>query len=428
MDNWIRNSKVVYIIALVLSVLLWLVVHMEGRQQTPTVVAETERSKEINGVSIDTVGLDETKYFLVSIDPSEVRLRVTGKPADLAKVTTQNAKVQLNLAEAVSGQQRIALEPVGFPAQVQVEIFPSFVTVIIEENLTREMPVTIEPIGQPEEGLVVGTPIVQPNRVFVTTPESDIDEIESIRGEIDVSGAVANVKKQIRLTAYNKDGMQIQADINPSVVEVEVPISLPSKTIPLQIRMSGLTAPGYSVASMELVPAEVIVFANQTVLDELEFFDGGVLDVSNLTASQSIPFTLPKPDNIEKVEPSTVEVKLQIVPAVRRVFEQVPLHLTGLKDHVEAVIVEPESGTLAVTLEGSAETLAEIKPEDIDLIVEVGNLSPGQHTVSVSYSLPSFVRVIEEQPAVVTVNIIEVSQNEEDEPAAEDSSGPPTTN
>src|SRR5690606_15082086 len=113
MDNWIRNSKVVYIIALVLSVLLWLVVHMEGRQQTPTVVAETERSKEINGVSIDTVGLDETKYFLVSIDPSEVRLRVTGKPADLAKVTTQNAKVQLNLAEAVSGQQRIALEPVG---------------------------------------------------------------------------------------------------------------------------------------------------------------------------------------------------------------------------------------------------------------------------------------------------------------------------
>src|SRR5690606_26443010 len=128
-------------------------------------------------------------YELVAIEPSLVRVRVSGLPNVLNRVTTQTARVRLDLGAAVSGVQQMQLMPVGFPEQVEVEMFPSSVTVTIEEKLVREMPVTIDVTGEPAEGYVAGTPTATPNRVYVTYRESGIDDIAAVRGTVDVGGA-----------------------------------------------------------------------------------------------------------------------------------------------------------------------------------------------------------------------------------------------
>lgn len=407
MDKWLRNPNVVRIIALLLSVLLWFVVHMES-QQSPGQTNWTERStsKEIEQVGIEVVGLDENRYELVSIEPTQVRVRVSGLPNVLSRVTTQTARVRLDLGEATSGMQQIRLEPVGFPEQVDVEIFPSSVLVVIEEKLMREMPVNIELIGNPAAGLVAGTPTVQPNRVYVTARESGIDEIAAVRGVVDISGADSTIRKQIRLFAYNKDGKETEAVIEPSVVEVEVPITLPAKTMPLQIRLIGEVAAGFSVASVEQTPQDVAVFGNEEVLAGLEFYAGGVVDLTGLSADATVTVDLPKINGVSQVEPATAQVAVKIVPAARKQLDNVRLNLAGVRNNLEAVIMNPSDGLMTVTLEGAPDTLADIGPEDIDLIVDVSNLAEGIHQVEVSYSLPAFVHVVNNgSPATVTVNI-----------------------
>jgi len=95
MDRWLRNPNVVRVVALALGVLLWFVVHMES-QQAPAQTGWTGRStsKEIEGVGIEVVGLDESRYELVAIEPSLVRVRVSGLPNVLNRVTTQTARVR----------------------------------------------------------------------------------------------------------------------------------------------------------------------------------------------------------------------------------------------------------------------------------------------------------------------------------------------
>ena len=422
MDKWIRNPKVVYILALMLSVLLWLVVHMEDQQNNPTVVAETDRSKEITNVSITVEGLDEEKFDLKEINPEFVRLRVTGLTKDIAKVTPQNAKVRLDLSKAVSGKQTVMLEPVGFPDQVDVTIEPSSVSVTIEEKLTREMPVMIELEGKPAEGMVAGTPIVlDTNSVYVTTPESDIDGVEMVKGIIDLDGAKETFRKQIKLLAYNKDGEVIDVKLEPSVVEVEVPITLPSKTVPFKVRLNGSLAPGFSIAAVEQVASDIVLYGNQAVLDEIEFYDGGVVDITNLDADRTFALDIPLAANLSKIEPAKAEVKLRIVPAVKRTFEQVKLTLSGQNDRYAATIMNPQSGTVNLTIEGAPEIVEGIDVDNILLIVDVGNLSVGSHKVNVSYSLPAYVRVVEDSPLTVDVDIkeIAVEQNGLESPSAE---------
>lgn len=407
MDRWLKNPNVVRVIALLLSVLLWFVVHMEG-QQSPAQPNWTARStsKEIEQVGIEVVGLDENRYELLSIEPNQVRIRVSGLPNVLSEVTTQTARVRLDLSAAVSGVQQIQLEPVGFPPQVDVDLFPSSVTVTLEEKLMREMPVVIDVTGEPGQGLVAGTPTVQPNRVYVTYRESGIDEIEVVRGTVDVSGAETSVRKQIRLFAYNGNGERMDAVIEPSVVEVEVPITHPARTMPLQIQLIGEPAPGYSVASFDQTPLEVAVFGEERVLERLEFYAGGSVDITGWDADRTVSVTVPLIEGVSQVEPVTAEVKVRIVPAVRRDYSGVKLKLAGERGNLEAIIRDPQSGVMTITLEGAAETLDELDADDIDLIVDVSNLTEGVHQVEVSYSLPAFVRVVEDgTPATVTVEI-----------------------
>ncbi len=416
MNRWISNPNVIRIIALVLSILVWIVVHMEGRQQNTSSVTPTETSREIENVSITMGGLDDQKFTLVSVEPREVKLRLVGRSSDLRRITSQSFSVQLDLSGVVKGEQRIMLRPEGFPSQVDVEIIPANVLVVVEEKLTKEMPVVVETTGNPATGLVVGTPVVQPNRVYVTVPESSLHGVAVVKGQIDVEGAKENVKKQVKLVAYNENGEVVNAVIDPSVVEAEVPINLPSKVVPLQVKLNGTPASGFSLASFEQSLSEIVVYGDQQRLNALDFYNGVETDITGLSESRTVTVDIPVLQGLSKVEPTKVEIKINIVPSVQRTFEDVKLAVSSIGDQYEVDVVDPLEQMIDVTLEGSPEVLSRLKSEDIDLIVDVSNLPIGTHQVTVSYSLPAYVRVVGE-PAVVTVDIKEVMEmNQEQEP------------
>jgi YbbR domain-containing protein len=406
MDKWLRNPNVVRVIALTLGILLWGVVHLDEQQNKPvTTVSDTSTSTEIENVSIDKVGLDESKYILVSVEPLDVRLRIRGSSSALKKISSVNSKVQLDLSNVKSGNQVLKLSHVGFPSGLDVEIIPASVIVNIEEKLKKEMPVVPVITGTPKEGFVTGTPIVQPNRVFVTIPESKMAIVDTIRGEVDIAGAAETVSKQIKLTAYDKKGAKVNVEIEPSVVDIEVPITVPSKTMTLQVQLTGSLADGFSLVRIEQNPQQVTVFGKQSLLDQLEFYDGLRVDLTGLRADKTFLLDIPPRTDVSKVEPAQVELKLTIVPSERRTFEQVKVVISGVGELNEAEFVNPSSGTIDVTVEGAPEIISGVKPGDIDVIIDVTNLPVGTHIVPIVYSLPSYVKVVPGGKNTVTVEI-----------------------
>lgn len=418
MDKWLRNSNVVRVLALLLGILLFLVVHMDDQQTPSSRVPETATSTEIDDVSIEPVNLDDAKYALVSMEPEHVRLRITGRPSALSRINPLHAKVQLDLSEATKGEQTMRLAAVGFPDGLRVEIIPDRVTVVLEEIVNKEMAVEIEVQGTPLKGLVAGTPIVQPNRVFVRTPKSRADSVARIVGIVNVEGATETVSKQVKLVAYNKNSEIVEAEITPSVVEVDIPITLPSKTMPLQIPLTGSPAPGFSLASVWQSVQEVTVYGNQEYLNSLEFYNGPEIDLTGLAESRNLTLQIPLRGDVVSVEPSTVTVSINLIGAQRRTFEGLPISVSGLPDEYELTFLDPADGVMDVTLEGAPDLLNELQPEDIDIVLDVGNLPTGEHQVKLAFGLPSYVQVVQDQPATVRVRISEAAQ-----PAGGEASG-----
>ncbi|MEX2416315.1 MAG: CdaR family protein [Paenibacillaceae bacterium] len=408
MDKWLRNPNVVRIIALTLGILLWVVVHLDEQQSKPApLVSDTNTSNEIEDVSIETIGLDETKFLLVSIEPTNVRVRVRGSSSAIKKINLETSKVRLDLSTVKSGDQAIKLSHVGFPSGLNVEIIPTSVIVRIEAKLKKEMPVEPDVKGSPKQGYVAGTPIIQPNRVIVTIPESKKEFVQTIRGEIDISNAATTVSKLIKLTAYDKNGAKVDVEIVPSVVNIEVPITEPSKVMTLQVQLIGTPADGFSLVKTEQNPQEVTVYGKQALLDQLEFYDGSQIDVTGLSADTTITLDIPLHTDVSRVEPSQVEVKLTIVPSERKTFEQMQVEITGLGAQNKAEFIDPPGGKLDVMVEGAPAVVSGMKAEDIDAMIDITNLPVGKHEVPIVYSFPSFVKIVPGAKETVTVEIKE---------------------
>ncbi|KRF44178.1 YbbR-like domain-containing protein [Paenibacillus sp. Soil787] len=406
MDKWLRNTNVVRIVALVIGILLWVVVHMEETNISGNSPLR-EREETINNVAI-TTKYDETHYHISSMTPANVQVIVKGKESSVKKVTTSNSyQIELDLTQVGKGDHQVMLKPVGFPSDVDVQIVPKTVHVVIEELQMKEVPVVINVKGTPAAGLKAGQPIVKPAKVYITAQTSKLDQIENVRGEVSVDKAQAAVTKQVRLQAFDKDGKEVALNINPSVVDVEVPITSPFQTIPLQMKISGEPPKGFAIAMVTQSPDKITVYGTQDVVDRLEFYQGPQLSVQDLKETKEFALDIPLRNKVTQLDPAKVTVHVEIVPSITKALDNVPITIIGQNESYNTKVTLPETAKLNITVEGAPALIDQMKVQDVQAILDVSNLPPGKHELKVALNLPTFVKLGMPEEVKATVEISE---------------------
>ncbi|WP_282937969.1 CdaR family protein [Paenibacillus sp. RC67] len=407
MDRWLRNTNVVKVIALIIGILLWAVVHMEDSTLSGT-GGTGVREEKISNVSV-TPKYDSNQFYVESIDPAQVVLTISGKDAALKKaLSTSNYSVELDLTKYGKGEHILTLTPVGFPPNVTVKVSPSSAKVVIDEKSNKQMPVTVNVTGIPAVGLKAGQPIVKPNKVTVTVPSGNVDSIESVRADVSVEKAQSPVSSKARLVAYDKNGKIMEmATINPAVVEVEVPITSPFTSVPLQLKLVGEPPRGFSVASLQQNTDKVTVYGPQDVLNRMEYYEGPSVNLGELKEEKEYTLTLDIPlrNKVTQLDPAKVEVKINIVPSATKTLEQIPLSIVGQNDGFDTKVVLPESGKINLLAEGAQAILDKVKAADVQAILDVSNLPPGRHELPVVFNLPTFIKKGPQQDFKATVEI-----------------------
>lgn len=423
MDKWLDNPNFVRVVALILAILLWALVHLDQSTSTPNqhINRPITEQRMINDIQIIPIGLDEDMYYLRSLEPEYVNIIVRGYARDINQISPRDgqSRIVVDLSGLDAGvHEEVPLRSTGFPNGVTVDIYPANVKVVIDEVQQKEVPVEIHVQGQPAEGFRVGEPIVQPGRVFVSMPSKELEEVVAVRTDIHIDGASDAVVEERKVNAINAAG-EIIADaiINPSVVRVEVPITSPFTTVPLQVRVNGEPAPGYSVASFVQDPAEVTLFGSEEVLSSFEFYGSVDVNIDGLDRSQTISVPIPLDQRLRRVHPEEVNVQVEIVPSETRLLEDVPILFNGQNEEAQTEFVEPADGQIDILLEGAPARLEQIQMSSVQAIVDVSNLPPGVYNLPVRLNLPPFIRYAGERLLTVRVSI---QQNSEDNIDTED--------
>lgn len=395
MDKWLNNSNAIRVISVLLALIIWAIVHLDT-SSSPQTVTSNRDTKVIEAVPISTIGLDEERYILTAMEPTVVRLVVEGRISSLMTAANSDYVVQLNLKDVKPGYQEVALTEILPNGVSLVEMSPRVVTVQIEELETRTVEIEIVTTGEPAEGYVVGESRFTSelgNVVEITMPSDEFSLLQKVAVTVDVSGASSNIEnKRAKIVAIDSQGNILKnATFNPETLSVQTDITLPSKDVPVQLRYSGQLPNDMSVSSITTNISTVKIYGFQDKLDQIDIYDGAVVDLSKVTGSGEITVKLNDLEGVQKVEPAEIPVMVEVETSLQRVLENVPITVIGLKEGQQVVIKEAPNLAINVPIKGASHVVSRVRSSDIVLTLDVTDLSLGEHNVSLVAELPAYV-------------------------------------
>lgn len=387
-----NNHWFMKIFALLLAIMLYMSVNIEEKETKGGITRNSVGQTDIETVTnVPVVTYYDEENLVVSGVPKFVNVTLEG-PASILKPTAlqRDFEIYADLTNYELGTYTVPLKYKNISDKLSVKIQPATARVTIREKVSKDFPVDVDFIHRNKvaDGYSVEQPIVKPNLVTITGAKDLVDRVALVKARVNLEGAKDTVKQASRVTVYDSDGRVLNLDVDPSVVEVTVPIKSPSKSVPLKINRIGTLRKGLSIVKIETVPNEVTIFGPKEKIDPIEFIDGITINLNEITKDTTLEMKVPLPEGVKSVDPPKVKINIEVQEEQTKTFQSLPIHVLGLGDQYTVQFLEPKDGKMDVQVYGAPSVLNSIQPDDLELYVNANELGVGEHEVEVEVNGP----------------------------------------
>ena len=385
-------------LALLLAVLVWIVASQDN---DPTRVDAFPTAIPLTRINQPP----DTIVYGQSADSVQVTLRA---PDSLWKqLTVDQIKAEIDLGNQPYGHLTVPIQV--HVANRVVEVVrrePATADLDFEAITEQSVPVHITRTGDPALGYATGAASATPSQVVVRGPASFVAKVSVVAGSISVQGARQQVEQPIRLNALDKDGNPVGfVTLSPESVNVTVDIQHLGgfRDLAVKVIVRGQVAPGYRISNVTVDPPVVTVFGSAQAIDQSPgYLETVPISVTNAQDDvvERVPLNLP--GGISMLGDPAVQVRVQVEAIQGGLTVQRPLTEQGLAHGLEAKL-SPD--TLDVILTGPLPKLQALKPDDVRVVIDLGNLGPGTHQIKPQVIVPQGIVAETMLPATIQVTI-----------------------
>lgn len=250
-----------------------------------------------------------------------VKVQFQGTREDIRELSRDQVRVQYAFTGEVDrGEMVIELKPrhvLTTTGAKPVYIKPSRITLRLDREGSRILPVKADLQGRLPEGINVDQVTVEPAQIEVFGPESRLGEIEFLRTEpVELEGKAQSFMSRIPLvspsrlwdTRLEPDAVNVKVDISDAVSMVERELK--------EIKVLVLIDKG-RIRKLNVAPAVVsaVVSGPPNVMQALDMKSVSAFvncsDVERVTGYElNVHLTLPEGVRVEKIIPETVKVSI----------------------------------------------------------------------------------------------------------------------
>ncbi len=303
--------------------------------------------------------------------------------ADLSKLSTVNTAgidVRLN---------KITKETVELDWNNEV------LRIALEEKQTQQFKVQIATEGELAESYVLGDVTTQPNMVEVSGGRSKIKRIASIGAMVQLNGQSEDFEADVTPILYDRDRNVIDSsNVTFSKEKVHVDIQvLPTKSIPVYVKVNGDTAEGYHHTQTDYRPENIIVSGRKSELEQLKSI---TIPISIDGAKGDVEKEIDLDQYVEGSgcqivdEFNTISIRCVIEKNGKRTFSFVnsDINMKNLPANLNCIYIN-ENERHTITISGNEEELQKITLTSLGASIDVGGLTAGRHEVEVAFDLPA---------------------------------------
>jgi YbbR domain-containing protein len=374
MIGWLRKNWRSLGWALLLSIAVWIA--------AVTAADPDEQRNYNNPVVIEIVGQDPGLVIVGEI-PTQVEVTLRAPRSVWARLDGKDKPIRavVDLSGMSAGEHlvRVQVQVSEGPARV-VSASPTTFTVILEPLANRAFSVGLTLNGQPATGYQAGDPVLDPQEILVSGAESLVKQVARARVIVNLTGTRESIKQELDVQLYNTNNQILQGlSINPSTILVNIPVLQQGgyRDVAVKVLVQGQVANGYLLTDLSVFPPIVTVYSNDPGL--VNALPGVVetqpLELHGASEDISTRLALNLPQGVSVVGEQSVQVDVGISPIQSNLkLSKIKIDVVGLADGLSAQISPIE---VEVFLSGPAALLDSLLLQDIRVIVDVTELSPG---------------------------------------------------
>lgn len=391
-----------FLLALLLAFFIWM---------SASEIQDPIRTRFLE-VPLEYVGLP-ADFALVNVDArTTVQIRLEGPDSVLQEYTVDDFAATVDLSQVPSGEQASVVITVSmFREGADISfITPEQVDVLLEQQVTREIPVELDFRGTVARGHTQGEALIEPQVVRVSGPASRVNELSFALVTLFLNSTAETLVETARPIFYDLSGRVASVadlELSDNVVTVTIPVEesagFADKLI--TVAWTGEPAPGYRLLSVTANPPSVLVEGRPAQVNRLVTVLTEPIDITGLTETFQQAAILDLPNGIMVDPEQTVTVHIEIEPILTTsTYNRVP-DLRGLRPGYQA---EVEPGQVRVVLFGPLPVLDALSEGDVRVTLDLFGLDEGTYSIVPDVDVPDRgIEIRSVQPAAVTVTIAE---------------------
>lgn len=391
-NNNAGMRKALYLLlAFLVSVMIWFYVD-----------EDTDRTveREITGIPItymgaDTVLADRGLMLMEEGTDATVDVTVEGDRPTVSWMDSSSIRIIVDLRDVTAaGEQRVSCTfsvAQSFENRARItKKSTSMATVNISELYSKNVEVKCELVGNVAEGYNAGQLQMSHSDIEIWGQQEIIEQVTYAKVRLDIGNATGSVSETLPVQYYNAAGEMLDGDGIRSTVE-RVQVNLPVfVTKELRLTMNFIDAPGARRRNMviDLSPGTIMVSGPAEVLRDRETISLGdfdLLSVGNTESTHTYGITVPEScTNLSGVTRSTLTISYP-----DRMTANILTNQVRCENSPEGRAVDILTGSVSVSIFGTAADLAEITGEDVTLVADLADYSSALG----SYAIPAVVEI-----------------------------------
>ena len=170
-------------------------------------------------------------------------------------------------------------------------------------------------------------------------------------------------------------------------MHVVVPVTNPSKSVPINVQVSGEVPDGKSISSITLDQQTVTIYGAENILADIDNITV-TLDASTLTKDATVLRPISLPSGVSSANVSQITMNVTLGNSTTKTVDNVPIHVKNNVNHYKAS--QPDNiTTVSVEVTGTEENIAEVSADMINVYIDMKDATPGLQTFELKVEQPT---------------------------------------
>ncbi len=414
MKQKLTNNLGLKLISVALSIVLWLIVVSID----DPVVQRTFSGIEVELLNTDAI-TSQGKVFEVLDGSDMISVNVSAKRSVLEKISRDHIKATADLKEmTILNSVSIDVRTTKYPDLIaSITPLTKNVKLDVEDLEKKQLSISVETVGEPLEGYIVGSNSPSVNITSVSGPASVVSRIFRAVATVDVTGVSSDIRAASKVVLYDGNGDVVNTSaLTVGVTDILVDVSiLATKEVTLSASYSGSPAEGYAATgAISINPQTIMVAGSGSTFKSLTNIEipGDVLPVNsaegNVVYEVDINDYLPSGIRLASSDFDGIVTITLHVGALENTTIDVPtanISIINVPEGFDAALVDI-GGSKRIEIRGLSEDLASVDVTRLTGVIDASSMTPreriegeqgfhaGSYDAFVKWNVPSGITVV----------------------------------